>query len=71
MGLADGCPNGLVEGKRAIGASEVGVSSDIGAWLVGMSVVGPLDGDAKGSGDGLAVTTLILVDPGLEVTRLG
>lgn len=43
----------------------------VGAWLVGMSVVGPLDGDAKGSGDGLAVTTLILVDPGLEVTRLG
>ena len=43
----------------------------VGAWLVGMSVVGPLDGDANGSGDGLAVTTLILVDPGLEVTRLG
>ena len=89
MGLADGCPNGLVEGTRVTGASEVGVSSDIGAWLVGLfgagppefvgawlvgiSVVGP-DGDAKGSGDGLAVTTLILgksdVDPGLEVTRL-
>ena len=61
MGLADGCPNGLVEGTRVTGASEVGVSSDIGAWLVGLFGAGPPE---VGSG----VASLVAAGVGFNVT---